>query len=281
MISISNKLNPVSASFRSSDLEHSYRQSYLSVDRIQAILTICIVAIPVITFSISDYQLFGASFEFYKLMIIRAALMILSFAIIAIVFKAKQESIFDAALSVWLFFLCNFQLYVASTRPRSFVFHLAIDIAMLMALYAIVPLRFVFQIASAFYFTVLSIYINLNFRDHTIISQRAVWVCFFFVNLCGLWTSWRMHIDRRTQFDSLLAEKHLAHELKTAIEKIRTLKDLLPICSSCKKIRDDDGYWHQVESYIYEHTDTKFSHGICPDCMETLYPQFSKTQKAS
>lgn len=281
MINISNKLSSISASFRSSDLEHSYRQSYLSVDKIQAILTISIIAIPLITFSISDYQLFGASSDFYKLMIARAALTILALITIAIITKAKRESVFDLAVLIWLFFLCNFQLYVAFTRPRSFVFNLAIDIAMLMALYAIVPLRFVFQVASAFYFTAFSIYINLNFRDHTIISQRAVWVCFFFVNVCGLWISWRMHTDRRTQFDLLLTEKHLAHELKTAIENIKTLKGLLPICSSCKKIRDDEGYWHQVESYIHEHTEAKFSHGICPDCMESLYPQFSKTRKAS
>jgi len=60
-------------------------------------------------------------------------------------------------------------------------------------------------------------------------------------------------------------------ELQTALEQIRTLKGFLPICASCKKIRNDKGYWEQVESYITSHSDAQFSHGICPDCAQQLY----------
>jgi hypothetical protein len=51
---------------------------------------------------------------------------------------------------------------------------------------------------------------------------------------------------------------------------------LLPICASCKKIRDDKGYWSQVESYIQKHSDATFTHGICPDCIQKLYPDLAK-----
>lgn len=61
-------------------------------------------------------------------------------------------------------------------------------------------------------------------------------------------------------------------ELKEALAHVRTLSGLLPICAACKKIRDDKGYWHQVEQYISEHTDASFSHGICPDCARRMYP---------
>jgi len=61
-------------------------------------------------------------------------------------------------------------------------------------------------------------------------------------------------------------------QLQSAIEHIKTLKGILPICASCKKIRDDKGYWQQVESYVTRHTDARFSHGICPDCEKKLYP---------
>ncbi|RPI05823.1 MAG: response regulator [Ignavibacteriae bacterium] len=63
----------------------------------------------------------------------------------------------------------------------------------------------------------------------------------------------------------------LIHELQYALENIKTLEGLLPICSNCKKIRDDQGFWNQVEGYISKHTDAKFSHGICPDCSMKLY----------
>lgn len=65
----------------------------------------------------------------------------------------------------------------------------------------------------------------------------------------------------------------IAVRLQTALDSARVLRGLLPICASCKKIRDDRGYWHQVEAYIHERTDADFSHGICPDCRERLYPE--------
>lgn len=63
-------------------------------------------------------------------------------------------------------------------------------------------------------------------------------------------------------------------ELQDAISKVRTLSGLLPICASCKKIRDDAGYWNQVEKYIGERSEAKFSHSLCPDCTKKLYPEF-------
>lgn len=61
-------------------------------------------------------------------------------------------------------------------------------------------------------------------------------------------------------------------ELTEALGKVRQLSGLLPICASCKKIRDDKGYWNQLEQYISAHSDVGFSHGICPDCVESLFP---------
>lgn len=67
--------------------------------------------------------------------------------------------------------------------------------------------------------------------------------------------------------------------LKLALDRIKTLNGLLPICANCKKIRDDSGYWHQVERYIHDNTDASFTHGICPECAEKLYSEFQESQK--
>lgn len=65
--------------------------------------------------------------------------------------------------------------------------------------------------------------------------------------------------------------------LQDALLEVRTLRDILPICSYCKKVRDDENYWDTVESYISRHTATRFSHGICPNCMATeVDSKFSK-----
>jgi PAS domain S-box-containing protein len=63
-------------------------------------------------------------------------------------------------------------------------------------------------------------------------------------------------------------------ELQEAIRKVKQLNGLLPICSSCKRIRDDQGYWSKIETYIREHSDAEFTHGICPECEKRLYPEF-------
>ena len=67
-------------------------------------------------------------------------------------------------------------------------------------------------------------------------------------------------------------------ELKEALANVKTLSGMLPICAACKKIRDDQGYWKRLESYISEHSDATFSHGICPKCAKKLYPEYYKEE---
>jgi DNA-binding NarL/FixJ family response regulator len=73
--------------------------------------------------------------------------------------------------------------------------------------------------------------------------------------------------------------EELISKLQDALAKIKSLQGLLPICASCKKIRDDKGYWNQIESYISAHSEAEFSHGICPDCLERLYPEQARMMK--
>ena len=67
-------------------------------------------------------------------------------------------------------------------------------------------------------------------------------------------------------------QKALILELQKALAEVKTLSGMLPICASCKKVRDDKGYWKQIETYLLDHSDTKFSHSICPECAKKLYP---------
>jgi PleD family two-component response regulator len=68
-----------------------------------------------------------------------------------------------------------------------------------------------------------------------------------------------------------IEREQLIKELKNALVNVKRLSGLLPICASCKRIRDDKGYWAQIELYIHDHSEADFTHGICPDCIETLY----------
>ena len=75
-------------------------------------------------------------------------------------------------------------------------------------------------------------------------------------------------------------QERLIDELRVALANVKTLRGLLPICASCKKIRDDGGYWNQIEIYIREHSEAQFSHGLCPECVQQLYPDLSNEGQA-
>jgi hypothetical protein len=89
-----------------------------------------------------------------------------------------------------------------------------------------------------------------------------------------------LHSENISERKRIEAEKeNLIHQLKELLDSIKTLKGLIPICASCKKIRNDQGYWQQVDDYIAQHSEVEFSHGICPDCVRKLYPEISTVKK--
>lgn len=85
-----------------------------------------------------------------------------------------------------------------------------------------------------------------------------------------LWTR-RLKKEIAERVRAEQAKERVIRELQQALEEVKTLRGILPICSQCKKIRDDKGYWTQLEEYIGRHSNADFSHGICPECLENLY----------
>ena len=80
----------------------------------------------------------------------------------------------------------------------------------------------------------------------------------------------RAQLDERNR---LLAEREeLVSGLQRALSEVKTLSGLLPICASCKSIRDDEGYWDSIEKYLVDNSDAELTHGICPSCAKSLYP---------
>ena len=86
-----------------------------------------------------------------------------------------------------------------------------------------------------------------------------------------------------------IAERKRIHEerekiiaqLQEALSKVKLLSGMLPICANCKKVRDDRGYWNQIEEYVRKHSEAEFSHAICPECMKKLYPEFNAEGKTN
>ncbi|MBI4401757.1 MAG: response regulator [Nitrospirae bacterium] len=83
-------------------------------------------------------------------------------------------------------------------------------------------------------------------------------------------------MDSRKAREQDLAKK--TQELQQALRELKVLRGFIPICASCKKVRNDKGYWQQVEAYIRDHSEAQFTHGFCPDCLNKLYPGFDQDQ---
>ena len=99
---------------------------------------------------------------------------------------------------------------------------------------------------------------------------------YLIISLLACWFEYlRQHYRKgmEAEHQRLLAERAA---LAAALSKVRQLSGMLPICASCKMVRDDQGYWTQIETYIRDHSDAEFSHGLCPDCGERLYPGLYK-----
>lgn len=90
----------------------------------------------------------------------------------------------------------------------------------------------------------------------------------------NMWSGVILDITERKQIEE--ERNRLVAELQAALAEVKVLSGFLPICSSCKKIRDDQGYWNQIEAYISEHSEAEFTHGVCPDCAKKMLAELER-----
>ena len=113
------------------------------------------------------------------------------------------------------------------------------------------------------------------------IGLGVIWL----IGAGGLWIGMGYIRNRiREREDAEQERNKYIEELREALKKVKQLGGMLPICSHCKKIRDDQGYWNQIETYIHDHSEVEFSHSICQECAKKYYPDMdlydeNKTQK--
>ena len=89
-------------------------------------------------------------------------------------------------------------------------------------------------------------------------------------------TNEALQAENTARKQTVVERDHLIQDLQKALANVKALSGLLPICAGCKKIRDDQGYWSQVECYVQEHSEATFTHGLCPDCIKKWYPELEE-----
>lgn len=115
---------------------------------------------------------------------------------------------------------------------------------------------------------------SLQFYMFIMIMLTSAFALFLGYVLIKMINSLNKEISNRIQSEKII--KLERNKLEDALEKVKLLSGLLPICAECKNIRDDKGYWNQIESYIRDHSEAEFSHSICPSCFKKLYPEYYK-----
>jgi hypothetical protein len=109
----------------------------------------------------------------------------------------------------------------------------------------------------------------IDIQKEAVKKHVTTYIFILVVGLIGVFCGFRLLKDKELQ------RKKIIRELESSIGEVKKLSGLLPICSHCKKIRDDKGYWNQIEAYVQEHSEAEFSHSICTECAKKYYPDLN------
>lgn len=273
-------LNKYSAKFKDSALEHEYRKTFLKGDIKSSIIYLAFIAC-ILLYSLFKKAVIDDNSGSFSYILLRVGTVVFLASSIMICLKLKNYKATDKIL-FFITIICSITFFaVHYMTPERNLVRTIVYLIILMSYYLIIPNRLMLQTISAVFFSTL-----ILIATHTCkfeISETkgfiaAVYISLLSGNILGFYYSRLLHLSRRTQYFALSNQKILNKKLEQANTDIKTLEEIIPICCSCKKIRNDKGYWEQVERYFMRHTDSQFSHGICPDCVKKLYPEYQEDE---
>ncbi|MFC1574772.1 hypothetical protein ACFL3Z_01695 [Gemmatimonadota bacterium] len=265
----SNKLVPP-------ELEARFRVEGLQRDTVVATgLMLFAFLFHVISFP-TDLELLGRSEALTVVWAVRGASAVIALVCLLLIRRTSGVSSFDNIVFLWAALLGLGIVLANGMLPADYTTHVAWDLFLAFAAYAVVPLPLNRQVMVASIVTLGDIVIFWQFKaldqPGAFLDVLTAFVC---ANLVGVFTSWEFQRWRRRGFLALRREADARADLEKAWLEIKTLKGIIPICANCKKVRTDEGHWNQVEAYVRDHSEADFSHGICPDCAAILYPELS------
>ncbi|MCB9641188.1 MAG: hypothetical protein H6728_04345 [Myxococcales bacterium] len=266
--------------FQDPHVEEQYQRESFEVKKGLFLYVLLWPGIFIVTLMIrTDWLLFGHNSKiFWTFMSARAIFLLVSLVSLVLTLRGPSKYLFCAAY-LWLPNTLLFMLFMLFMRPLGQPNHIIIQSLSLLFLVTCLPIPAPHRALFLGLYTFLSIFI-LSMRWEQI--NEALWNVYGFAYLfsfvLGFLFARQQDRLKRTNYHHLLHERLLKQELEQAISQVQTLRDLIPLCASCKSVRDDDGYWQQVEEYLSRYTKTSFTHGICPACAERLYPDLYQKQ---
>jgi len=267
--------------FESSEMEEAYREHHRRRKTLQAFVAVAFGMVISLLYIPTDYRLLGTAPERQVLLAARIAFAVVSVVVLVLLRRGLRPTTMDRMLLVWMLLGSALTLLIGSTRVSIHFLGYAFTVIIeLFLIYIVVPVRLPFQAGVALC-TAIGDAILLFFGGVQIdsVSRRTIIAGYGLANLMGAFSSWSLHHLKREQYAALKRESVLRSGLETAIAEIRTLEGIVPICAHCKSIRNDEGYWQQVEVYVRDNTHAEFSHGICPTCAQKHYGDLLKARQ--
>jgi hypothetical protein len=265
-------------SFASQALEEAFRQQQTADDLLLAQACCLIGVAGYALFIYIDFHLFGTAGPFTCLLTVRLTAIVISAAAWMGLRRRHAPETTDRLVLTWCLMTGMTSLFLISTRPSTYFGHACVSVGMIILTYSVIPLPLPRQTLSALLYT--AGYIVLVFRADQSEGRLLAWAssaACLSANLLGALASWRLQRRRRWFFLTALREKSLRLQLEEALAEVRTLRGLIPICAYCKRVRNEEQVWQQIETYLRYHTDAEFTHGICPGCLRERLAELGET----
>jgi hypothetical protein len=264
--------------FASSDTEARFRSEYLAEDVKTANFLALLYIGSTLAFVGIDWALKGIASAFLILIVLRSVIVLSSTALVLRLRYAITPQSLDRWLLGWISLNLLMELCIHSTRGAS---EMAVaSILFVWALTSLVPMRFSYQAGAAIVATLAFMGLIIGKKPEASLLA-AILISLTLALAIGLVCSRRLHRARRQSFAAHLLERETGVLLEATLAQLKTLEGILPICAACKKIREEDGAWVGLDEYVSDHSAARFSHGMCPDCIARLYPNYSPQSKKS
>ncbi len=225
-------------------------------------------------FLVNDYRFFGPSPMLAVMVALRGVIIAMSIAVFFIVRPGMAPARFDLFIIVWTMLAKIVVLYMVTTRPAGFTAYSIVTVLSIVLTYWIVPVPFIWRTLTALFMTagllIIGFWINPWPDASTAITVTLALVM---ANVIGGEMAREQQVWRRRQFLALCEQHELRASLERAMGEIKTLRGIVPICMHCKRISNDLGDWEQIETYVRQHSHVEFSHGLCPECARSQYPE--------
>lgn len=267
------RVDPRTCRIVPADLEDAYRAAALPSERREITAGMAVALAAIALYAYNDWVASATSSRFYFLLGLRLVVVALGIWALRAARRAETSRRFDWVVQVGVVGLAMSMVAVAFLRPSTSFVPLMVNAMVVTAFYMAVPGPPRNQVPAAAVLTIgTGLLVAIRGFPSDPLSRLALPTALIFTNVIGLYYTRTVQTHRRRQSLAYRVQRQTGDRLERALAEVKTLRGIIPICGHCKRVREDDGFWEQVEAFVAARSDAAFSHGICPECAARHYP---------